>query len=135
MEHSIHESYVRERKVELVSTARAMLDGTLGLIEGVRRLNDLRFQIDDPDSPVFHTVRVVESDMDEVPVGDIRSRFGQTFLQQKDAEVADYLGSSADDIQRACREIISRFEMNMDGSPAMELRGGEGAETSRGKKL
>jgi hypothetical protein len=44
---------LESKKAELIAVANAMLDGTMDLIEGVRKICSLRFAVGDPDNDVF----------------------------------------------------------------------------------
>lgn len=95
---------------EIVAVAQAMLDGRLGVIQGSRRLNDLRETIGishmDED---FASFVVIDSETDTLPVGDVRGRWSERALVQKDEEVKAAERLYRDDALEHCRKLIARF--------------------------
>lgn len=67
-----HEQYVESVRLEVVETARAMLDGQLSYLLGARKLDALRHEAsvndDDADFMVFVAVA---SDTDDYPLGSV----------------------------------------------------------------
>lgn len=94
---------------ELVSVASAMLDGSVNLIEGMRRICALRFMIEDPTNEVFLPICAMESETDSFPLGTTRSNCSADYLARMDAEMESYLSDAREDILRSCREIIQTF--------------------------
>ena len=94
------------KRTELVSTARAILNGDIHLIEGVREICSLRHYVEDPDSEVFMPIRAIESETDHYPLGEMRSEYAQDYLRRLDAEMQHYLKDAKDDIVGACKEIV-----------------------------
>jgi hypothetical protein len=43
-----HEEYIIEKRLELVSLAKGMVSGEIHLIEGIRKICSLRFEVEDP---------------------------------------------------------------------------------------
>jgi hypothetical protein len=103
-----------EKRAELVSTARAILDEDIHLIEGVRKICLLRHYVGDPGSEVFMPIRAIESETDHYPLGKVRSEYAQDFLGKLDAEMRCYLEDAKVDIFEACKEIIRVYSETED---------------------
>lgn|SRR5690554_2811039 len=97
------------KRAELVRVARAMLDDKINLIEGVRRICSLRFEVNDPENEAFFIIRAIDSETDHYPLGEIRSRCSSEYLIRIDSEMDDYLEASREYLVDACIQIIKRF--------------------------
>lgn len=100
---------VSVQRHELVAVASGMLAENVNLIEGVRRICALRFEIKDPENEVFLPIRAIESETDSFPLGAMRLYCNEEYLKRVDAELESYLVDARDDIMQACREIVCRF--------------------------
>ena len=87
-----------------------MLDGALGIIEGSRRLNDLRAAIG-----IYHLDEdfvgfvAIDSETETLPIGAVRQRWNNEALVQKDREVEESERLYPDDALKDCRKLIARF--------------------------
>lgn len=104
-----HEEYVILKRLELVNLARGMVSGEVHLIEGVRKLCSLRFEVEDPENKVFLAVRGIESETDHFPLGSKRSTCHAGYLEKMDTEMESYMAEVKKDILQACQEIIQFF--------------------------
>lgn len=104
---SIKDTKAKE-KAELVAVANAMLDGKVNLIEGCRKICNLRDSVD-PDNDVFMPIEGIESETDHFPLGELRKQCTPDYLQRMDAEMERYLLDARNDIHNCCREIIHVF--------------------------
>ena len=102
-------TYVSVKRHELVSFASAMLAGEKGLIEGVRQICALRFEIEDPENEVFLAARGIDSETDAFPLGLARATCSPDYLQRMDREMQSYLSDAQADILAVCREVVSAF--------------------------
>ena|ERR1700685_969529 len=100
----------REAKKALVGLARAIVAGTLNPVVGCRKIVRLRTQVFPQDLPAFDTVRAVESETDDYPVGDIRDRYDSGLLARLDESVGAYLRTVRPALLQACEEIIHQFD-------------------------
>lgn len=105
-----------EQGVEIVRVARAILNGTIGIIEGSRTLHGLGHEecADDLD-PDFSIFVVIDSDTDHLPVGDVRKMWLEDALVEKDEEIRKIIDFYKEDVLRACSNIILRFESKGSG--------------------
>jgi len=105
------DSGITWRKRTAVATAKAVLSGELGLIEGCVVLSGVAHGLvprwhDDPDFLVFG---VVASDTDHLPTGSARKYWNPDALAREDQRIAEYGAKSRTDIVTACQNIIARF--------------------------
>jgi Protein of unknown function (DUF2489) len=96
-------------KAQLVSVARAMLEGQLDLIDGVRRLTKLRLDMPDPEWDAFDGIRGVESETDDLPIGEERAFWNTKALAEKDADRQEYVEKVRRAVLEACARIVDRF--------------------------
>jgi hypothetical protein len=47
---------------KLVAVATAMINGEVNLIEGVRKINALRYHVENPDGEIFHPILAIEDE-------------------------------------------------------------------------
>lgn len=97
------------KRLELVAVAKAMLAGHIHLIEGVRRICDLRFAVDAHEHEVFLPFRGIESETDTFLLGDMRANCSAEYLQRMDDELRTYLSDAQADIYQACEEVVRTF--------------------------
>jgi hypothetical protein len=102
-------SDVRDR-AKIVEVAQAMLDGALGIIEGSRRLNDLReamgiYHLDED----FVGFVAIDSETETLPVGEVRTRWNKEALVQQDRKVEEAERLYRDGALKDCRKLIARF--------------------------
>lgn len=95
-----------------VETARAVLSGNVGIIQGSVRLASLAHDIvpnwtADEDFLVFG---VLSSETDHLPVGSARQYWSQVALADADQEISRIEQSARDEVVRACANVIKRFE-------------------------
>jgi hypothetical protein len=106
MEIGIHKA---ARRAELVEVAAAMIEGRMHLIEGVRKINALRFDVEDPDAAVFLPIRAVDSETGTFPMGDVRRQCAPDYLRRVDQEIDQYLEDAKEVVLAACGEIVRRY--------------------------
>ena len=94
----------------VVRVADAIIRGDLGLIEGSRRLCEIRAEHgslrDDADFGVFVAI---ESETDHLPIGDVRAHWSPDALLVKDREIRAAEEFYRESAIAACRRLIERF--------------------------
>jgi len=100
-------------RARIVDLAQAMLDGAVGIIEGSRRLNDLRgaLGIDHLDDD-FVGFLAIESETDHLPVGDVRRLWNREALVEKDRQVDAAERHYRDRAFEDCRKLMARFGLS-----------------------
>ena len=82
----------------------------IGLIEGVRLLSRLRWQVtDDQFDPDFLFIVGVDSETDALPIGEERQLWKASVLRDKDEEIKRLEGFYRSKIVAACHVLIKRF--------------------------
>jgi hypothetical protein len=109
---------------EAVRLARAVLSGEVGVLEGCIPLASIAHDAvpdwtSDPDFVIFGGVA---SEIDALPFGPVRERWGSGALARADADIARYSDLVREQILEACRHIIARF-----GATTVETPEGDGA--------
>jgi hypothetical protein len=99
----------KEQKVAQI--ARAILAGRIGVIEGAREIRrfcggHLGFDDRDPD---LNTFVAIDSETDDLPIGDVRRYWAPDALAQKDAEIARCEAVYREAALKAASHLITRF--------------------------
>ena len=96
---------------EVVTTAQALIQGEVGVIEGSRRLSGLAHLVVDDwvADPDFRVFCALDSETDHLPVGKARDLWDPAVLAEKDADIQRFEALARLDIESACRRIIRRF--------------------------
>jgi hypothetical protein len=99
-----------EARRRVVETAEAILDGSLGMVEGASRLAALRHEVDPHEEDVdFRALAGIDSQTDHLPVGSIRERWDAAALRAKDVELAGHEADFRDAVVRMCRNLVARY--------------------------
>jgi hypothetical protein len=105
-----NEAFAQSVRQQIVSTAKAMLDGQLSFLLGSRLLAPLRHQTDasrfDQDFLVFVAI---DSQTDALPLGAVREHWDQAALARLEAEIAEAEQWASTVGANACRSLIARF--------------------------
>lgn len=104
-----HTKNLSSKRNELLAVAKSMLAGESNLLEGMRRLCELRSAVEDPENEVFLVIRGIDSETDHFPLGTMRATCSPECLTHADDEIQAYLADARDDILQACRKIIAAF--------------------------
>ena len=95
--------------------ATAMIEGRMHLVEGARKINRLRFEIDEPEHEVFKSIIVFEDDAEDFPIGALRAEYEPNYLRRLDEKMNKLIEDCKVDILAACEEILRVFpEMQID---------------------
>ena|SRR5688572_25703770 len=100
---------VKETRREMISIARGILNGAIGVVEGAREIARLRFGSTtsyDPDVMVFVGI---DSESDHFPIGDVRNHWSEDALRVKDEELRSYETHVTERAFQACESFISRY--------------------------
>jgi len=107
---SLPETIVASNRQKVASVAQGMLDGRVGIIEGSRQLASLahRIGVEDFDDD-FITFVGIDSETDDLPVGDTRQHWAADALEKKDGEIAAAEALYRDAALAACKLLVMRF--------------------------
>jgi len=99
-------------KAEVASIAARVLDGTVGITEGARRIVTLGQRLGIDKDADFTTFVGIDSETDQFPLGPARSHWAADSLTRYDAErqkIEDFYQRYA---EQACRSLIQKYEQN-----------------------
>jgi hypothetical protein len=75
-------------KDRVIETARKIICGEIGVVEGSRILSALRVEVTEADhDPDFIPFIGIDSESDHIPLGSVRAHFSATGLERMDAEL------------------------------------------------
>ena len=94
---------------KLIAVARRIIDGRIGIIEGVRKITGLRFYVSNPEDELFLFIRGVESEADCFPIGRERDNYSPADLQRLDREAENYLSNIREDVMNSCKTIVEKY--------------------------
>lgn len=109
----MHESnqQMAQQREQVLSTARMMLNGDLGIIQGARILTTLRHHVTDEDHDAdFMPFIGIESETDHLPLGTVRQHWSEAALLTKDARIQEAEDFFRDAALSACIRLVERFE-------------------------
>ena len=96
---------------EAVKTAKEMLAGNIGIVEGSRILKVLGFEITNQDhDPDFIAFIGIDSESDHIPLGKVREKWSSEGLKKMDIELLEIEDHYRTWALEACTKIIARFE-------------------------
>lgn len=103
------EEYIKKIKSELKELALKLINNEIYFIEGIRAVKDRLDVIilDDEDINLF---RGIDSDTDDVPVGENRKLWNKESLQKIDDELVGYIDNIKPRVYEVCRKIIKIIE-------------------------
>ena len=103
------DEYRESRRESLVETAKAVINGDIGIILGSRQIHAYRFDLADDLDDDFSLFIGVDSQTDHLPVDEERRNWSSEALSRKDLEIAEAEEFFKDDVLAACRKLIARF--------------------------
>jgi hypothetical protein len=108
--HMSHEEFLEKKKAEVISVASEMLDRRIGIIEGSRRLTQLRgYVTEDMDDDDFMIFVVIESETDDLPVGEERQYWATWVLPEYDKKILHAEEFYREHALEGCRKLLERF--------------------------
>ena len=105
------EIIVFDNRQKVVAIARELLAGRLGVLEAARRISGLRgdrVQLDEFD-PDFITFLGIDSETDDLPLGEDRGHWAPAALAQKDLEIARCEELYRSHAIEAASRLVARF--------------------------
>jgi Protein of unknown function (DUF2489) len=105
------EIIVATNRQKVAQIAQRILDGEVGIIAGARQISALcggHVDLDESD-PDFRTFVGIDSETDDLPIGDTRRHWAADALQKKDAEIAAAEAFYRDAALAACKRLVARF--------------------------
>ena len=94
---------------EAVQVAKAVLAGSMPLVEGCRRLRKPLYKLYVSDEQPFAVISEVVGKVSEFPMPEDRHLWNPAVVASKDAELAAWLPQVQCEVLDACHEIVRRF--------------------------
>ena len=107
---STNEPEILRAQSEVVSTARGMVSGAIGIVDGARRLTKLGHALGVDRDPDFTFFVGVDSETDHLPVGEVRRHWAADALQRTDEELRASEAFYRADAFRVCQSLIQRYD-------------------------
>ena len=82
-----NEEHRRQASARIVTIAQRILSGESGIVAGARQLARLRFDVGAEHDSDFIFFVAVDSESDDLPLGEVRSHWNADVLKEKDAEL------------------------------------------------
>lgn len=107
---SLPKLIIASNRQKVARIAQDILDGRIGVIEASRELSGLRFGVGgDEWDPDFITFVGIDSETDDLPVGQVRQHWAPDALAAKDAEIARCEKMYRDPACEAASHLVARF--------------------------
>lgn len=103
-----HDDYLGKQRNEAINTAQGILSGFVEPVEGIRKINKIRFDFEE--IPEFDSFVGLDSETDAFPRGDVRKRYEKSFLEDLDKEARQYLTQSKEIIEEACKRLVEALK-------------------------
>jgi hypothetical protein len=107
---STNETAILRAQSEVVSTARSILSGAVGIVEGARHLTSLGHALGMDRDPDFSFFVGVDSETEHLPVGDVRRHWATDALRHTDEDLRDCESFFRDRAFRVCQSLIQRYD-------------------------
>jgi hypothetical protein len=106
---STNEPEILRAQSEIVSTARGMLLGAIGIVEGGRRLITISHALGLDRDPDFTFFVGLNSETDHFPLGEVRRHWAADALQHKDGELQACESFYHASAFQVCQSLIHRY--------------------------
>jgi len=111
-ERMSHEEYVLSARARAVDACAAILAGKLDVLEGCHLLASLRWEVEvDERDADFVTFAVISSEVDALPIGEVRQHWAPEALAKFDPDIRSATAWALPQAVVACRSVIQRFEV------------------------
>ena len=111
---STNEPEILRAQGEVVSVARGILSGSVGIVEGSRRLSMLGHALGVDRDPDFTFFVGLESETDHLPVGEIRCHWADDALRRTDEELLACESFYRGEAFRVCQSLIQQYDKTVD---------------------
>jgi hypothetical protein len=95
-----------QRRAKEIS--EAVLGGRLSILEGTRALRPLAFTDAIASETDRRMIIGIESETDDLPIGEVRQLWAESALEEKDLEIAPCEAFWRDKVLAVCRRILHR---------------------------
>ena len=95
--------------IELRAVATRIIEGQMHLIEGARKIDVLRWDIEENVHEVFNPIISFVDDTEDCPLGALRAEYEPNYLRRVDERANRLIEECKADILTACEEILRVF--------------------------
>lgn len=104
------QEYVAKKRKRVFEIATGMLNGSVNYLEGAIELSSLMLEVDVPESaPDFEVFKLIESEVDNLPIGPPRQYWLKKTLEQYEPEVRDAINWAKKVSLSECKSLQERF--------------------------
>ena len=96
---------------ELVKTATRVIAGQVDLVSGCRELSKLLRSVCPVNSSMFNAIISFESETDDYPLGEVRSTYERTYIENLDKELLNYSNRMRSNILNDCQRIVAEYSL------------------------
>lgn len=108
--NQLNEGEVLTSRQEVVHTAQALASGSLPFLDGIRRLDALRFEVSPLDhDPDFTLFVAIASQADHLPNEEVRHLCTPVWLQICDRDVRELEEFYRTQVESQCAKLVQRF--------------------------
>jgi len=91
--------------MSLIDIAEKIIQCKIPFVEGMHKLIGEAYRLKIEEDNIFQELRLIESETDHLPVGEIREQCSESFLKKIHEEEEFY----RNDILKLCNEIIQKY--------------------------
>jgi Protein of unknown function (DUF2489) len=107
-----HDSEDRTRaKTQILSFAKQLLSGQLGVIAASRELSPLRHEVETEVAEVLVAFTAIDSETDALPIGEVRQHWSPEALERKDREITQAEEYYRDKAIEAATRLLQLLEV------------------------
>lgn len=96
-------------KEEIIKIANEIINDQKNLIERCRLITKLIYKAGMEDDRIFDPIIAIESETDDIPLGDVRKLWDKDALKEKDKEIKEYETRNEQLIIDTCRNIVNKY--------------------------
>jgi len=98
-------------EARIVSVAKKMLSGDMGIVEGSRLINGVSGRDDD----LLDIFMLIASETEDFPVGDLRSLWEKGALERIERRTEAYIDQLRDEVLKTCEMLIQKYSAREEG--------------------
>lgn len=108
--NQLNEGEVLASRQEVIRIAQALASGSLPFLQGIRRLDALRFEVSTLDhDPDFTLFVAIASQADHLPSEEARHLCTAEWLQACDGDARELEGLYRAQVESQCAQLVQRF--------------------------
>jgi hypothetical protein len=100
-----------DAKSRILSLARQLLTGQIGVIAASRQLSPLRHEVETELAEALVVFTGIDSETDTLPIGEVRQHWSAQALELKDREIADAEDIYRDTAIEAATRLVHLLEL------------------------